>query len=128
MKKLAAFCVMVSFLFISIAGCAPLIVGALVGGVGGYAISNDTMQGESDTPYDTLWNAAERISKVRGKLKREDMTRGVIELEADSSKVTIQLVRLTRATTRLKVSAHKYYLPNLKLAQDIFMKIMEETK
>ncbi|MFA6216792.1 MAG: DUF3568 family protein [Candidatus Omnitrophota bacterium] len=128
MKKLAVFCVMISFLFISITGCAPLIVGAVVGGVGGYAISKDTMQGESDTPYDTLWAAAERISKIRGKLKREDMNRGVIELEADSSRVSITLVRLTRATTRLKVSARKYYMPNLKLAQDIFMKIMEETK
>jgi hypothetical protein len=128
MKKMAAFYVLISFLFVSMTGCAPLIVGAVVGGVGGYAISKDTMQGESDTPYDTLWDAAERIAKIRGKLKREDMTRGVIDLEVDASRVTIQLVRLTRATTRLKVSARKYYMPNLKLAQDIFMKIMEETK
>jgi hypothetical protein len=128
MKKAAAFWVLASFLFMSITGCAPLLVGAVVGGVGGYAISKDTMQGESDTPYDTLWDAAERVGKIRGKLKREDMSRGTIELEADASRVTIQLVRLTRATTRLKVSARKYYMPNLKLAQDIFMKIMEETK
>ena len=127
MKKiLFAFFVVIAAL--NLLGCAPLIVGAAVGAVGGYAVSKDTIQGETDKDYDRLLNAALMISKIRGRIKNEDRDKGYIELEAESSKVYIRLVRLTRATTCLKISARKYHFPNLSLAQDIFAKIMEEAK
>jgi hypothetical protein len=31
---------------------------------------------------------------------------------------------LTRATTRIKISARKFHFPNLELAQDLFVKIV----
>lgn len=109
-------------------GCAPLIIGGAVGALGGYAISKDTVQGETDTSYDTLWNAALTVSRIRGTVKSEDSIRGYLELEAESSKVYIRLIRLTQATTRLRISCRKYHLPNLTLAQDLFVKIMEQAK
>ena len=111
---------------LNLSGCAPLIVGAAVGAVGGYAISKDTVQGETDKAYDELWSSALRVSRIRGTIKQEDSVRGNIQLEAEASRVQIRLIRLTHATTRLKVSARKYHLPNLSLAQDIFVKITEE--
>jgi len=113
-------------IFINLYGCAPLIVGAAVGAVGGYAISKDTIQGETDKTYDKLWGSAVRISRIRGTIKQEDRLRGYIQLEAEASRVYIKIISLTSATTRLKVSARKYHLPNLSLAQDMFVKIMEE--
>lgn len=115
-------------ILLAVSGCAPLIVGGAVGAVGGYATSRDTIQGETDKSYDSLWDSALTVSKIRGQIKYEDMAKGYIELEAESSKVYIRLIRLTAATTRLRVSARKYHFPNLGLAQDIFVKIMEQAK
>jgi len=126
MKKITLF--LIPCIFLSILGCAPLIVGGAVGALGGYAVSKDTIQGETDKSYDSLWNSALMVGKVRGQIKYEDRPKGYIELEAESSKVYIRLIRLTAATTRLRVSARRYHLPNLNLAQDIFVKIMEQAK
>lgn len=114
----------------NILGCAPLIIGtvAAVGAVGGYAVSKDTVQGETDRGYSSLWQSAVEVAKIRGTIVNDNPTTGYIELKADSSRVWIRLVRLTRATTRLRVSARKFRLPNLSLAQDIFVKIMEDVR
>ncbi|MDD4894177.1 MAG: DUF3568 family protein [Candidatus Omnitrophica bacterium] len=126
MKKMVLF--LMPLIFIGISGCAPLIIGGAVGAVGGYAISKDTVQGETDRSYDSLWNAALTVSRIRGQIKFEDRTKGYIELTAESSKVYIRLIRVTEATTRLRVQARKYHFPNMNLAQDIFVKIMEQAK
>ena len=126
MKKMALF--LIPCIFVSILGCAPLIIGGVVGALGGYAVSKDTIQGDTDKNYDGLWEAALTVSKIRGQIKYEDKTKGYIELEAESSKVNIRLIRLTVSATKLRVSAHKYHFPNLSLAQDIFMKIMEQAR
>ncbi len=109
-------------------GCAPLIIGAAVGGLGGYAISRDTIQTETDTPYERLWDAALAVGKIRGEILQEDHSAGYFSLQVGPSKVWIRLVRLTQSTTRLKVSARKYHFPNMDLAQEIFAKIFEQAK
>jgi len=106
-------------------GCATLLLGVAAGGVGMYAASNDAIQGDSIISYEALWRAAREVSKS-GNSSKEDSKAGVIELDADSSKVWIRVIRMSRGTTRLRVAARKYKLPNLTLAQDIFVKIMEE--
>jgi len=126
MKKIAAF--FIPCILVSILGCAPLIIGGAVGAVGGYAVSKDTIQGETDRSYDSLWEAALNVSKIRGEVKYEDKTKGYIELEAESSKVYIRLIRLTQATTRVRISARKYHFPNMSLAQDLYVKILEQAK
>lgn len=126
MRKIILF--LIPCIFLSILGCAPLIIGGAVGVLGGYAVSKDTIQGETDKNYDGLWEAALTVSKIRGEMKYEDKTKGYIELEAESSKVYIRLIRLTVATTRLRIQARKYHFPNMSLAQDIFVKIMEQAK
>lgn len=126
MRKAILF--LIPCIFLSISGCAPLIIGSAVGALGGYAVSKDTIEGETDKSYDSLWEAALTVSKIRGQIKYENKTKGYIESEAESSKVYIRLIRLTASTTRLKVSARKYHFPNMILAQDIFVKIMEQAR
>lgn len=110
-----------------LAGCAPLIVGAAVGGAGMYAASKDSMQGETDRQYDRIWDASVKVAGIVGKIKKMDASAGTIELDTlESSQVWIKLTKLTRATTRLRVSARKFKLPNLTLAQDIYLKIITE--
>ena len=126
MRKIMFF--LIPCILVTILGCAPLIIGSAVGVLGGYAISKDTIQGETDKNYDSLWEAALTVSKIRGEIKYEDKTKGYIELEAESSKVYVRLIRLTFSTTRLRVQARKYHFPNMSLAQDIFVKITEQAK
>jgi hypothetical protein len=127
MKKVTAFFIL-PLLLLNILGCAPLIIGAAVGAVGGYAVSKDTIQGETDRTYDALWNSALMVSRIRGTVKLEDYSKGYIELDIKPSKVWIRLIKLTQATTRIRVSARKYHLPDFGLAQDIYVKIMDEAK
>ena len=127
MKNRAVF-FLIPFLLLGISGCAPLIIGSAVGALGGYAISRDIVQGETDIEYDRLWNAVVTVARIKGTIKSEDYTRGCLTAEAESSKVWVRLIRLTKATTRLRVSARKYHLPNLRLAEDLFVKIMEQAK
>lgn len=128
MKKMIYSFMVVSLVALLAAGCVPLIIGGAVGVIGGYAASKDTIQGDTDRPYDILWNAAQEVSSMRGTIKKQDEPGGSIEFEANSSHVWIQLVRLTRVTTRLKVSSRKHHFPDLTLAQDIFLKVMEHAQ
>jgi len=116
--------ILLPFILISVSGCAPLIIGAAAGGLGAYAISKDTVQGDSDKSYDALWESAVSVAGIRGIIQQENANTGYIELSAESSKVWIRLIRLTQATTRIKISARKYHFPNMELAQDIFVKII----
>lgn len=128
MKKLMAFLV-VTFILLNISGCFWFIVGGAAGAAGAVAISKDTMQGDTDKPYESLWNAAINVSRIRGTIKQEDGMRGYIEVQADSGLVKIRMVRLTHSTTRLRVQArNKLHFPNLALAQEMFAKIMEEAR
>ncbi|MFA4984483.1 MAG: DUF3568 family protein [Candidatus Omnitrophota bacterium] len=128
MKKLAAYLLMIGFLGVFISGCAALVVGGAVGALGGYAISKDTIQSDTDTPYERIWDSALEVARMRGVIEEEDAPRGYLKAKIDNSEVWIRLARLTRATTRIRVSARRYHLPNLGLAEDLFVRIMEGAK
>lgn len=129
MKNALVICFLMVFsLFIS--GCAPILIGAAVGAgaVGGYAVSKDTIQTDLDKPYEAIWDSALSVSKGYGNMKYEDAAGGRIELEQGPLYIWIKLIRMTRATTRIKVSVRKYHLPNMALAQEIFARIIQETR
>ncbi|MFH1440650.1 MAG: DUF3568 family protein [Candidatus Omnitrophota bacterium] len=117
----------VLFLLMNISGCVPLIIGGVAAGaaVGAYAVGNDTMEGDTDKPYDKVWDSALTVAKIRGSIEQENEQTGYIEFVSGSSRVNIKLVRLTRTIARLRVSARKGHFPNIKLAEDIFVKIIE---
>ena len=127
MKKYISI-ILIPLILAGIAGCAPLIIGAAAGGLGAYAVSRDTVQGDSDKSYDALWDSAINVAGSRGLVQQENASTGYIELSAESSKVWIRLTRLTQATTRIRVSARKFHFPNMELSQDIFVKIISGAK
>lgn len=115
-------------LVILCAGCIPLLLGGAAGALGAYATSSDTVQGETDKSLESVWNAASEVGRARGTIKEEDNIRGYLYMEIDSSMVWIRVIKLTQATTRLKISVRKHHLPNLRLAQDLFVKIIEQVR
>jgi len=127
MKKLTILLLFIPFLVVGLSGCVPVFLMA-VGGVGVYAASKDTIQGDTDTPYETLWDAAMKVARIRGTILQEDLNRGYIEVDAKPNKIWIRFERVTAAATKIRVSARKYKLPNIDLAQEVFIKIVEESK
>jgi hypothetical protein len=126
MKKNVFVVLSISFcLFYS--GCAYLFVGA-IGAVGGYAISKDTIQGETDKSFDKVWNSALRVVNIMGTVATEVMQKGTVEAKIEGSEVKVIVDQLTPKTVRMRVSARKYLMPNIKLAQRIYIKIIENAK
>jgi hypothetical protein len=119
---------LVLFILPVVCGCVPLIIGAAAGGLGAYAVSKDTVEGDDDKNFDLLWESAINVAKQRGIIQQDNIQTGYIELTADSSKVWIRLIRLTQATTRIRISARKFHFPNMELAQDLFVKIVTGVK
>jgi hypothetical protein len=124
MKKWLVLFVLIPFLVTGLSGCIPVFLMA-VGGVGVYAISKDTIQGDTETSFESLWDSALRVARARGTVLQEDFNRGYIKIEAKPSMIWIQFIRVTTAATKIRVSARKYKLPNIDLAQEIFIKIIE---
>ncbi|KPK98094.1 MAG: hypothetical protein AMJ95_06070 [Omnitrophica WOR_2 bacterium SM23_72] len=127
MRRPVLFLIVISLALIQMTGCV-FVLGGAAGALGAYGLSKDSMEGDTDTPYENLWSAVTLVSRARGTIKKADKLQGLIELEVNSSRVWIQLTRVTPYTTRLKVAARKYRFPNLNLAQDLYAKIIEQVR
>jgi hypothetical protein len=112
---------------VNLSGCAPLLVGVALGGATVYAISKDTIQGDTEKQYDSLWDASMNVAGTYGMVKTENRDSGYLFVEGPSGRIWIHLVRLTRTATRIKISArNKFHLPDLNKAQEVFVKLMEQ--
>lgn len=105
-------------------GCVPLIIGG-VGVLGGYAISRDTIAAESSRSIEDIWKAAKDVLPVMGIIKSSNEDTKTIEANIYSSVVIVRVEKLTEATSRLRVKARKFMMPNIGLAEKIFVKIMQ---
>jgi hypothetical protein len=116
--------VAIPVLCLLISGCVPLIIGG-VGVLGGYAISRDTIAAESSRGSEDIWKAAKDVLPVMGIIKSIDEDTKTIEANIYSSVVIVRVEKITEATNRLKVKARKFMMPNIGLAEKIFVKIMQ---
>ncbi|GEM_PF-3287655 len=122
MNKFLVSAILVICLFTS--GCVPLIIGG-VGVLGGYAISRDTIAAESSRSIEDIWKAAKDVLPVMGIIKSSNEDTKTIEANIYSSVVIVRVEKLTEATNRLRVKARKFMMPNIGLAEKIFVKIMQ---
>ncbi|MFH1202158.1 MAG: hypothetical protein V1674_04640 [Candidatus Omnitrophota bacterium] len=112
-----------------VSGCvAPLIIGGALGAAGGYAISRDTVQGVVERSYDEVWEASVQILKDMGALDFSYKPGGKYRAFIRESRVNLKVEQMSQDEVRLTVSARKGIFPRLKLAQEIFIKIIEKTK
>jgi hypothetical protein len=127
-KNVTIFVTYITMCCLIFSGCVYLVAGAAVGAVGGYAISKDTIQGDTDKTFNSLWSSSLKVLGIMGTVKTEDKQKGEIEADVDGSEVKITMEQLTTKTTRIRVSARKYLMPNISLAQKIYIKIIEQAK
>jgi len=126
MKKFFPRIMLFVFILTNSFGCVPLLIGGAAGALGAYVVSKDTIEGDTDKSYDRLWASAVSLARSKGSVKVEDNRKGYLDfVDASSSKVQIRLIRVTRSTVRIKITARKHHLPDLTLAQDLFVKIID---
>jgi len=106
-----------------LSGCAALLIGA--GAAGGYALSADSIQGNFDSDFDTVWFKSIEVMEEVGQIIFEDEKSGIIRAKTSKQiDITITLGRVTENTTSLTVKAKKNVLPKRKDAQKIFSAII----
>ena len=108
---------------VPLSGCFYLFLGG-VAAAGGYAVSQDTIQGETSKDFSEVWDAAVDIVSIMGNITSQSEALGKISAIVNSSKVTVQVLQLTPSTVRLKVKARKNIFPSIANAQDVFVKVM----
>lgn len=108
-------------------GCIYFVAGG-VGALGGYAISPDTVEGESESDYDTLWDSANEVMGIMGTVNRKDYKMGTIDGTVSGARINIDMSQISSNEVRLRVKARKNMLPNIKIAQDVFVKIKNRAR
>ena len=108
---------------IGLSGCVYLVVGS-VGALGGYAISSDTVQGTVERDYKEVWQAAEAVSNIMGRLTFENEESGRVEAIVNNARVTIGIAQFTPKLVKLTVKARKSFFPHISTAQDVYIKII----
>jgi hypothetical protein len=108
------------------AGCALALVGA--GALGGYAISKDTIQGNTDKPFESVWQASLAAVSEMGAVTGQDRETGLMVGEVHKSDVRVTVEQLTERSVQLSVKCRRNLLPNLSLAEKIFVKILRTAR
>ncbi len=112
---------------LSLSGCFYLVLGGAAA-AGGYAVSQDTIQGESEADFEDVWEAAVDIVSIMGAVTSKSHELGKVSATINTTKVMITVSQITSSTVRLKVKARKALFPNIATAQNIYIKIMNRVK
>lgn len=104
-------------------GCVYLVLGG-VAAVGGYTVSPDTIQGETEKDYDEVWDVAVDVTSIMGKIDYKSDKIGEISALVNGSRIRIDLSQLTPTMVRIKVKARRSFFPSISVAQDVYVKIM----
>ncbi|MFA6349783.1 MAG: hypothetical protein WCY12_02500 [Candidatus Omnitrophota bacterium] len=126
MKKIISVCLLILICFSS-SGCL-FIFGGAVGAAGVCAVGKDAVQIDSGKPFEAAWSSAMAVCRIRGAIKEEDVSSGTIKARIEGSFIWVTITRLSPDTCRINVAARKHHFPNVTMAQEILLKVVEEMK
>jgi len=110
---------------LAVAGCVPLWVGAgVVGVVGGYSVSPDTVEGTVPYALEEVWDTAKEIVSIMGYISEEGPNGTQVIATIGGSRVTVTLMSINLSTTKISVKARKAFMPKIDVAQDVYTKIV----
>jgi hypothetical protein len=116
---------LLAFLTVALSGCIYLVVGG-IGAFGGYVVSPDTVEGITEKDSDIVWDAAVKTMSIMGVIEEQNEEGGIIFANVHAAKITVKVMSLSPTATKVSVKARKAYLPRISLAQDVFVKIMNQ--
>lgn len=116
-KQVLMFCVLIMV--------SPLLSGCwfIAGGVAGYEVTQDSVQGHFDTSFERAYQAGLKVIQSLGKTNLEDEKDGWIKADINKYVVALHIEKLTERTVQITVSARKYTLPKPQFARSILDKI-----
>lgn len=118
--------VLLGFLICSLSGCVYFLGGA--GVLGGYIVSPDTMEGILvDRRQEDVFDAAVEVVSILGVISERSDKSGILLARIQGAKVTITVTAISESAVRLSVKARKALLPKVRLAQDIYVKIVNKS-
>ena len=104
-------------------GCGVVIVAGL-GALGGYVISPDTVEGIVGYGEKELFSASTDILSIMGTVSEQSKSSGHLVAMVDGCRVTLDVLPMSKSSTKFRVKARKAFLPKIAIAQDVFAKIM----
>ncbi len=113
---------------ISLSGCVYMIVGG-VGALGGFIVSPDTVEGIiTDSGQEDALEAAAEILSIMGVILERSDQGGIIIAKAQGTKITVTIVPISQSSVKVTVKARKAFFPKIKMAQDVYVKIVNYLK
>ncbi len=107
-------------------GCVPLLVGAGVGVLGGYAVSRDTFEGVTGHGQDEIWDAAVQVTSIMGEVSSSDRKGGEILAHINAADVTVSVLPVNLTTTKIRIKARRGIFPRIATAQEVYTKIINQ--
>ncbi len=107
---------------VSLYGCIYLVVGG-VGALGGYVVSPDTVEGVMSGDFTEVWDRALEVVSVMGVIQEQNEPGGIIIVNIQGNRVTLTLYSISNSMVKLSVKARKAFLPRIRVAQDVYVKI-----
>lgn len=111
-----------ALLALTLSGCVYMVVGG-IGLMGGYVVSPDTVEGIVEHSQEEVWDASLEIMEIMGKITESEEQFGTIIADVAGARVTVTLEAVSDSSTKIQVKARKTYLPRVKTAQDVYLKI-----
>jgi hypothetical protein len=113
-------------LAVSLNSCVYMIIGGM-GALGGYVVSPDTVEGLlSDKDQRDVWDATVNVVSIMGLVSEKSEAGGMMVAKIQNCKVTITIFQMSKSMVRLTVKARKAFFPRIKVAQDVYVKIVNE--
>ena len=108
---------------VGICGCGVVIVAGL-GALGGYVISPDTVEGVVGYSDKELYTAAIDILSIMGTINEQLKSQGHIVANVAGATTTLDIIPMSKSSTKFRVKARKWVFPKMAIAQDVYMKIV----
>ena len=121
LRKTRVIAVVCSLFFSS--GCIYLVAGG-AGVLGGYVISPDTVEGiVGGRDFDEVWKAVVEVISVMGIVEERNDAGGMLISKIQGNRVTVTVMQISDQTIKLRIKARKAFLPRIRTAQEVYMKI-----
>jgi len=91
-------------------------------------IGRDSAQQDFISFFDNVYEESLAVLKQKGKITREDKSRGIISATINSAQITVKIIKKANSKTQVVISARKYLLPKPEVAGGVLYEISEKLK
>lgn len=114
-----------SALLLTGAGCTVMVVAGL-GALGGYVISPDTVEGIVGYSETELFTSAGDVLSIMGSVTEQAKGMGRVTANVTGVRVTVDVIPMSKSTSKLRVKARKWIIPKMAVAQDVYIKVVRK--